>query len=369
MPKTLTPSKPIAKTRHALTTFKPDFEDARKHWEAFWVGEVLDRPVISIIAQRDGVGDVPGLPYMAGHDGKFDEPVARLEKWIETRYWGGDAIPRYTPGFGPDMFAGFLGAKIEYTHDTGTSWAVPFVEKWEKVLPLKIDSKNELWSRLQAFVKCLTNSAKGRWLIGNIDMHSNMDAVASIRNPERLCMDMLDQPEHIETAMRNVRALFPYVTDTLYKAANGPVTGTTGWIGMYSEKKFNVTQCDFCCMVSNDMFRRFILPALRDETEHLDHSVYHLDGPGALRHLDDLLALPKLNAIQWVPGAGAKPLREWPDVLHKILSAGKALHIYCGIEEVEFFHRELGPKGVFYDCWAKNEAEANRVVDWLKKNT
>jgi hypothetical protein len=353
---------------HALQTFKPDCEEARRHWEAFWAGELLDRPCISVIAPRDGAPEVPGQIYTEGHDGKYDEIAKRAEAWIASRFWGGDAIPRYVPSFGPDMFAGFIGAQLEYAPDTGTSWAVPFVENWKTSLPLRL-KKDGIWPRLQEFMACMARAARGRWVVSHIDMHSNMDALSAIRSPERTCMDLLDEPESIDRAMKDVRALYPEITDALYRAGNMAATGSMGWIAMYCETKFNVTQCDFICMIGNEMFRRFVLPALAEETEHLGHSVYHLDGPGALRHLDDLLALPKLNAIQWVPGAGNKPLPEWLDVLRKIQAAGKSLHVYGSVEEIKVLHRALDPRRCFYDCWAKNEAEARGIVEWLKKNT
>ena len=353
----------------AVNALKPDSAEARQRWRAFWAGEVLERPCISIVAPRDGAAEMPAPIYMEGHDGNFDEPLARLQAFIESRFWGGEAMPRYVPSFGPDMFAGFLGARLEYAPETGTSWAVPFVEKWEEVLPLRLNMENELLTRLRAFMQRIAKAAAGRWLVANIDMHSNMDALAAIRNPERICLDLLDQPELIERAMRDVRALYAPISDLLYADGNMAATGATGWIGMYHENKFSVLQCDFACLVSNELFRRFILPALEEETEYQDHSIYHLDGPGALRHLDDLLALPKLDAIQWVPGAGEKPLREWLEVLRKILAAGKGVQIYCAPGEIEYFHRALGPKRVWYDCGAKSEAEARKALKWLAKNT
>jgi succinate dehydrogenase flavin-adding protein (antitoxin of CptAB toxin-antitoxin module) len=55
----------------------------------------------------------------------------------------------------------------------------------------------------------------------------------------------------------------------------------------------------------------------------LDHCVYHYDGKGALGHLDDILAIPDIDVIQWVPGDGNPRSIEWMDLLHKIQAAGK----------------------------------------------
>ena len=236
-----------------------------------------------------------------------------------------------------------------------------------EVLPLRLNPQNELLARLRAFMRRIAKAAAGRWMVAHIDMHSNMDALASMRNPERLCLDLLDQPEVIERAMRDVRAVYAPLSDLLYADGNMAATGTTGWMGLYHEKKFNVLQCDFPAW-SARMFRRFILPALEEETAYQDHSIYHLDGPGALRHLDDLLALPKLDAIQWAP-ARAKTAARMAGCAAQNSGGGKGVFVGCDPGELEFFHRALGPARVFYECRAKSEAEARQALKWLVKNT
>ena len=55
------------------------------------------------------------------------------------------------------------------------------------------------------------------------------------------------------------------------------------------------------------MFERFLLPDLTACCEVIDDPFYHLDGKGALPHLDMLLSLEKLKGVQWVPGDGQPP--------------------------------------------------------------
>jgi 5-methyltetrahydrofolate--homocysteine methyltransferase len=59
-------------------------------------------------------------------------------------------------------------------------------------------------------------------------------------------------------------------------------------------------------MISPEMCRRFVVPALEYEASCLKHNIYHYDGIGALTHLDDILAIQSIDGIQWVPGAGQK---------------------------------------------------------------
>ena len=360
--------KPSTSVGSSIHLLKSDFDAAQKRWRALFAGEVIDRPVISIVAPRKGFENVPRPHSIAGHDGRIDEAIDSIESWVTTRYWGGDAVPCTWPNFGPDLFAAVVGAEMHFRPSEGTSWVTPFVENWADALPLRLDTTSELWQRFTTFMRRQAERARGRWIVGATDLHGNMDLLSAIRSPEKLCMDILDQPDLVERAMQEARRLFPIVSDALYEAGDMASTGSTGWIPMYSEKNFNVIQCDFICMISNEQFKTFVLPALREESEYFAQTIYHLDGPGALHHVDDILSLPRVNAVQWVPGAGAKPLCEWIDLLRKI-QATKIVHICCQVDEIEYFHRQLGPHNVFYDCQAASEEEALRAVEWLEKNT
>jgi hypothetical protein len=77
-----------------------------------------------------------------------------------------------------------------------------------------------------------------------------------------------------------------------------------------------------------DAFDRFVKPELAASCRRLPDTIYHMDGPGQLRHLDSLLTIPELKAIQWVPGAGQPGVGEWPDVYRKIRDAGKRIQFF-----------------------------------------
>ena len=77
------------------------------------------------------------------------------------------------------------------------------------------------------------------------------------------------------------------------------------WMRIWSDRPAVDLQSDVSCLVSRELFDEYFLPFIEQQTAWAERTVYHLDGPGAIRHLDSLLALPRLTAIQWVPGAGA----------------------------------------------------------------
>ena len=170
--------------------------------------------------------------------------------------------------------------------------------------------------------------------------------------------------------LQQVGALYEPVYKTLYKAGRMEEFGSTSWSDMWSEGRTQTVQCDFCCMISPEHFRKFALPWLEYEISCLDHAVYHMDGPGQVRHLDDLLSLPQLHTIQWVPGAGQAAAPAWLDMLRKIQKAGKSLQVLVTAEELRAIYQQLAPEKTFY--WVMNcpnQTEACRLIDWMKKHS
>lgn len=349
---------------------KPDFEEARRRWKAFWQGEIIDRPCCRVLAPRDGAKQQPHPPGLQDPKADLRAYAEAFDLWASGIYFGGDAVPFFYPNFGPDIYTAFLGADLEgFDHGTSTSWAIPFVKDWRTDAPSLAEPHGHWWETMLRYVSTIRDVARGKWGVGVLDLHSNLDCLAAARGPQNLCMDLLDCPDDVEAAMDVVRRTYQPIYDGLFFASGQDETGTASWLPMYCEGKFAVIQCDFICMISPDAARRFLYPALEEETRFLDQCCYHLDGPDALVHLDDLLAIDGIDAIQWVPGAGNAPHIEWTDLLKRIQSAGKALYVGGGIDEVKIYHRELRPEKVFYDTWAPSQREADDLLNWLRANT
>jgi 5-methyltetrahydrofolate--homocysteine methyltransferase len=354
----------------ATLEFKPDFAEAQKRWAAFWAGELLDRPLCCIRAPKEGAEQVWGPPYLAGADGNYQPIIDQAIAAAACTYWAGEAMPVYVPSFGPDQIAAFMGAELRLAPgNTGTNWVEAFVDDWDAVMPLTIREDNIWWMRMQEFMRLLGEAMDGKMLVSHIDMHSNADALAAIRYPSKLCMDLVDMPEKMDEAMRQVRALFPYIYDRLYEAARMDRYGTTGWVTAYHNGKTNTIQCDFAALIGPKHFDRFVLPALEEEANYLDHCAYHYDGPEALCHLASVCSIEKIDIIQWVPGAAHEPFIDWMDLLKDIQSRGKKVVVYDTIERIPIYHKELKPDLVYYDTWASSEKAADEMLQWLVDNT
>jgi hypothetical protein len=349
--------------------YKPDFNRAKKYWDAFWNKEIIDRPVVCVTSPKKGMVQKECPPYMNGADGQFGKALQYFEAWASTTYFGGEAIPVFEPTFGPDQFSAFLGAELVMAEDAHTSWAVPFVESWDEI-NLVLSDSNTVWKKMLGFIGYAAKYSENKFLISTLDYHGNMDCLSAIRSPEKLCYDLYDYPDKVEKVMKQVRNMYVPIYEGVYKAGNMKNTGTSSWIPFYCEGKFTALQCDFQCMLSPDDEKRFVLPALEEEASYLDHSVFHYDGKEALRHLDDILAIDAIDVIQWVPGAGQPRTVEWMDLLVKIQKAKKGLWLYdWTIEEIKMHYRELKPEGLCFSIQASSENEAEDLLEWFKQNT
>jgi len=354
----------------SVLEFKPDFEEAKQRWLAFWNQEIIDRPCCVIRAPREGARSVPGPRYLAGAREDFGPVIEQVLEWGESIYWGGEAIPCYTASFGPDQMAAWLGAELIFPEkDYGTNWARPCIDNWEDALPLTLDPDNYWWRRMLDFLAALKKALRGKMILTHLDLHSNLDTLLALRGGQRLCLDLIDIPETIDRAMHDVRALYVPIYEAIYQAAGMSDTGTCGWVTAYHPVRTNTIQCDFAALIGPAHFRRWALPALEEEAAYLGHCVYHYDGPECLVHLRDICAIPGLACIQWTTGARNKPFIEWMDLLKEIQSHGVSVWIPCTPEELKIYHRELKPHLLYYDCWAPSQKAAEETLQWLRENT
>ncbi len=350
----------------------PDWRERVGRVDAWWERRVIDRPVVWMALARNPLR----VPWPA----RKAWPRIR-DRWLDAEWhadaaravalnteWLGDAVPLANPNLGPEVFSALFGADLEFSPDS--SWSVPCLARWEDAGALEFSESNPWWIALHRLTDaCLARGAGVYWT-GMTDWHPGGDAIAAFRDPETMNEDMIEHRDDILRLLDRMNATFFRVYDhwaDLLEAAGQP---HANWTRIVSTRRHYVPSNDFSCMISPAMFNETFLPGLRLECRHLERSLYHLDGPDALRHLDALLGIPELSALQWVPGAGRGPASRWMAVYRRAQDAGKAIQILGATPaEVPQFVAALRPAGVWLDVVdVRSRAEADGVLrlveDW-----
>lgn len=321
-------------------------------WAAWWAGE-LDRPMVVIQYDQTPPGaDLPDAPAFLTNlppDLTAEAIIDRYHARLEHTRWAGDAFPKWHPNYGPGIGAAFLGCRVRPAPDT--VWFEPPRSVPLEDLHFEYDSDNPWWRR----VRDVTRAAVGRWgrdvAVAHTDIGGNLDILASFRPVQDLLTDLLDAPHQVDRLVREITSLWLRYYRELDDLIRPTCRGTTPWAPIFSNGACYMLQCDFCYMISPAMFQRFVLPDLAASCDALDHAFYHLDGKGALPHLDTLLAIDRLRGIQWIPGTGAPEPEHWPDVLSRIRNAGKFCQLYVTPDAALKIVRDHSGKGFAFQIW------------------
>jgi len=350
---------------------KRDFGKALERFEAWWHCEIVDRPPVTIGVRREHPPRkaVPGKAHPTLRDRWLDYEYAldRLEAGLDGAVYLGESFPEYWPDVGPELCATPFGCELEFSE--GTSWSVPAAASCGEILQIQPDFGNVYWQTILAATDLSLERGRGKWITGVPDLHTNGDLLAALRDPQALCLEIADDVEAVAAACQYVTDFFPRFFGDPWSRISACGQPCTSWCPTLHAGRAYVLQCDFICMISPAMFAEAILPALKRETEYLDRSIYHLDGPGALRHLDAVLALPHLNGVQWVYGAGNEPAARWVEVYRKIQAAGKCMQVTCtDLGDARRVAERLQPEGVWFSVggsYARHEAED--FLRWAEK--
>lgn len=143
-----------------------------------------------------------------------------------------------------------------------------------------------------------------------------------------------------------------------------------GWLSVWAPGQMSQLQSDISVMLSNDTFREFELPELIRCADTQDYNVYHMDGFEQLRHLDDILAVDKIQMIQWVSVSGQPNYMHRFDVFKKIQARGKSLLINeVNPGDIKTILSELSSKGLFLLTRTDSQSDAEDLLNSVKKWT
>jgi len=282
----------------------------------------------------------------------------------ETQFLG-ETFPVFWPNLSAVVYNLFLGQDAVF--DDVTAWTHPCVDDLANLPDLRVRWENEYFLAVEALTRRALDVAEGEFLVGYTDMYAGIDCTMGLRGMERMCIDLVTQPEQIKRLIDLAFAEYPQVYrhfDDVLKAHGQP---SVTWMNLPSFETFNVLACDFATNIGTKHFDEFCMPVIRREAELFRHNVFHMDGPGVARHVDSILTLPNLAAVQWVQGYGVDaPIMQWAPLIEKIQRTGKSVIVDLRLDEIDDFAKAVDPRGIM--LWVPSDPEDQPdVLERLKR--
>ncbi|MCM8816086.1 MAG: hypothetical protein NC913_01020 [Candidatus Omnitrophica bacterium] len=347
--------------------FKPDWLETKQRLIDFWNGKYIGRPAIAIHAP-DPKQDINLPPVPEKDEDRYlniDWYLKNLEYRFLTTAYLGEALPS------DPVLAGYTisyGAKVKFSPQT--IWIEP-VENLdiedEKIFELDWNSP-EMQRFLDFYTKFVQAGSK-KFLIGQPAILPGNDFLSMIMGSEKFLMALIDKPDVMEKAVLKLAKNWVSIHRKLNEICTKYQDGYgICWLGLWCPYPFIAAQSDISCMLSKEMFERFIIPEIELAGREFGAVVYHLDGPGALHHVDSLCKIPEIKMIQWVPGAGSTySVEKWLWLYKKIQDAGKMVMAYVLPEEVEFFIKNLDAKLSYLCTSCKTKRDAADILLKVEK--
>ena len=349
---------------------KPDFEQALQRIEAWFNHEMLDRPPVRFAQHNASSISVPDYgertwPSLKARWFDAEFQVDFFLQSLRNRRFHGETFPVFFPNLGPNAYAAFHGGELEFSEIT--SWIEHCVHDWDDLARLQFSTENAYYRGIEELTRVALEKCAGKFMVGYTDLHGSLDCVADWRDPQQLCLDIMDHPDKVHEMLRianqNFLPLYDHYDEVL--KAHGQLSVT--WMEIPSRGKMHIPSCDFSSMISPPAFREFYLPSLLREVHHTTHNIFHVDGKGVLNHLDQMLDIPEIQAFQWVQGVGDDfPILQWIPVIRRIQDAGKGVLMDIQVSELEPFIAAVKPQGLFL-CIPAEESIQPDILKRLEK--
>ena len=350
--------------------WKPNWEETKQHFIDWWAGEGLVVGAWSHTPGHPPREDTPDPGVPGSVRTRYTDPewCARSNHYSLARGWfAADVLPMANCNTGPGSLALYLGG--EPGIDENTVWFHPTmddVERPEDLPPLRFDPENAWWRIAERTLRASAELARGKYMVGCPDLVENVDILASLRDNQRLLMDLIERPEWVERSVEEINQAWFEVYERIYQIIKLE-DGSSGFdaFSVWGPGRTAKVQCDASAMFSPAMFERFVVPALTRQCDWLDQSIFHLDGHQCIPHLDLLLSIESLSAIEWTTdpqvATGGSP--EWYPMYRKILEAGKSVQaIGVTHEEIIPLLDAVGGKGLYFMTPIGDEAGAEKVL-------
>ena len=381
--------------------YKVNMEAAKEKFRNYWAHKNTGRPLMCVIARRPEVEQYSdGTPVEGGYldqicqgkyynmpeelkwkdmEDKYQNPqriVDRYRYFCQTHAFLGESFPNLNIDFGPGSLASYLGSEIGFKEDT--VWFNKCLDGWDGVPKLTFDPENKWFKKHLQLAKDCQALAGDDFYVDMPDLMENIDVLASLRGAQDILFDLLDEPEMIGERIQEVTDIYYEYYDRFYDVIKDEEGGNAYTVfQIWGPGRTVKLQCDFSAMMSPEDFRKYIQPSLRSQSENVDHVLYHLDGPAAIKHMDALMEIEEIDALQWTSGDAGPDgtLPDWDVIYDKAIAAGKSIwvKVYSGefedwIRNVDRIVNKYGSHSLFLLFPEMSMEQAAYLLDYADRN-
>lgn len=381
--------------------YKLNWEETKEKFRNYWAHKNTGRPLMCVIARRPEIEQYSdGTPVDGGYLGqicqgkyynmpdelmwkdmedKYQDPqriVDRYRFFCDTHAFLGESFPNLNVDFGPGSLAAYLGSEIGFKEDT--VWFNKCLDGWDGVPKLQFDPENKWFKKHINLVKSCRELSGNDFYVDMPDLMENIDVLASLRGAQETLFDLLDEPEKVGERIQEVTDVYYDYYDRFYDAIKDEKGGNAYTVfQIWGPGRTVKLQCDFSAMMSPEDFRKYIQPSLRTQSENVDHVLYHLDGPQAIKHMDALMEIDGIDALQWTSGDAGPDgtLPDWDVIYDKAIAAGKSIwvKVYSGefedwIRNVDRLVKKYGSHSLFLLFPEMSMEQAVYLLDYAEKN-
>ena len=295
------------------------------------------------------------------------------QKWFDTEWraryldWYvahsslmADMLPVANTQLGPGSLAAILGGVFEGGEDT--IWIHPDPDYTDNIT---FNPNHPNYLLHKELLKACKRRSQGHYYVGMPDLMEGLDVLAAIKGTDKVLLDTVMQPEVLERQMQQINDIYFHVFNELYDIIREGDEMAFCYFSSWAPGKMSKLQCDISTMISVDDYLRFVQPYIREQCQKIDYTLYHLDGVGAMHHLDALLEIEELNAIQWTPGVGEPQggSPKWYDMYRRILAAGKSIMAcWVTLDELRPLLDNVGGNGIHLEMDFHNECEVEQAM-------
>lgn len=312
--------------------YKENWQETKERFAAWWEVDKLDRPLMRVVARRDqpleelepvDESKQPAELYL-----DVESAIKRFRNYCRSHAFLADAFPAMDLNLGAGSMALYLGSEPTFHWDT--VWFEECIEDYDQWGPLHYDPDNHWWKKHRYLIARGQELAGKDFLINIPDIVEGLDILSAMRGPQNLCLDLIDNPDQVSKYVEQLDDLYFSFYDPMYELVKDATGGSSFTaFDIWGPGKTAKVQCDFAALISPEHFREWAQPSLRQQCQKLGYSLYHLDGPDAIRHLDALMEIEELNALQWTAGAGQPDggHERWYPIYDRVKDAGKSLWV------------------------------------------